>query len=251
MKWHAYLLMGNFMIGVLFANADVRIAQKRPLCISLGGACAPALNLRNLKLRFDAYPFDWILSPFEGLCKALEEDFQNFLTDLTIRSEGNGVIDHYGFHFTHDWPTVNNQKIEDLYKVLYIGDLRTMPLASNWADTIAAVKEKYQRRIDRFRAACRGSEKVFFIRAERFSQEEAIRLRDLLMKKYPLLDFVLIAIDNTPSFATAWNLDRISNFRVDRWDDYRAYGNGLNQVSSDFELLVRSFNDLEPVDVVE
>src|SRR5437868_4428375 len=98
-----------FLFVLLFATHVAHAAAniikpylKIPLCISLGSSCHPALNLRALKLKLETYPFDWILSPFDSLYKALQDDFKYFLSDLKVRPEGNGVVDYYGFHFPHD-----------------------------------------------------------------------------------------------------------------------------------------------------
>lgn len=162
------------------ANAD------EPIIISLGARCGTASTLAILKIRTSAYPFDWLVSPFDSLCAALEDNFAHFLSNCHPETEG--IVDFYGFHFNHDFPK------DAPYK-----------------EALPSVKQKYQRRIARFRNACLGPNKVIFIRAEEISQNEAIILRDLLMRKYPLLDFTLLAINENESFERPWNLYKIKN----------------------------------------
>lgn len=163
------------------------ISAKETIIISLGSACGTASVLSDLKYRMSAYPFDWLISPFDSLCAALEDDFAHFLSDLY--PDHGAIIDAYKFQFYHDFPK------EGPYE-----------------SALAEVKEKYERRINRFREACLGTNPVIFIRSEVISKQEAVILRDLLMRKYPLLNFTILAISLDESFKQPWHLYRIRNF---------------------------------------
>jgi len=126
------------------------ILTETPLCISLGGTCGPALNLRDLKIRTEAYPFDWLVSPFESLYRALTDDFELFLINIQVAPHKNGVIDHYGFHFTHDWPTILDHDFDPL-TTDFIGCSTLYP---EWEMALPSVRKKYQRRIKRFKKTC-------------------------------------------------------------------------------------------------
>lgn len=78
------MLKNKILYFIFFIIFNQVACPKLPTCISLGRACGPALNLRELKIRNEAYPFDWISSPLESLCKALEEVFFAFLTDIHL-----------------------------------------------------------------------------------------------------------------------------------------------------------------------
>lgn len=219
-------------VFVLFLSIQ-DIVAKIPLCISLGAACGPALTLRDLKLRAEAYPFDWVISPFDSLYKALEDDFEFFLTDLQLRPDQTGIIDYYGFHFTHDLPTVHNQT----FNVLETDFTGNCTLYHQWENALPLVREKYQRRIKRFRNVCRGKEKVFFIRSET-NKAEALLLRDFFKTKYPQLDFVLIVFSSDPSFAQFWNIPHIINFHSLQWYDPVGWGTMLQHSIPEFKDLI-------------
>ena len=216
-------------ILVIIQNMQATI----PLCISLDSACAPALNLRNLNLRLEAYPFDWTVSPFNSLYNALLDDFKHFLTELAMRPDGQGVIDYYGIHYTHDWPTVHSPHIDAL-NADFIGNCA---LFSAWQNALPLVREKYRRRIDRFRNACLSANKVFFIRSDDTTREESILLRNLLAKNYPQLDFTLVICSSDLNFQHPWNINRIKNFYVPRWDDSVLWGQTLKQIGPEFAML--------------
>ncbi len=209
-------LLRHFFIYIILLWSLHNLYSK-PLYISLGGACAPAINLRNLGLRTQAYPFDWIISPFESLYQALNEDFKYFLEDTRIVPKKTGVIDHYHFYFTHDWQKKSLAPDESI-------------IHPDWEKSLPAVKEKYQRRIDRFRKACRGSETVYFIRAEYITQEQAIKLRGLFRTKYPTLYFLLIVFNNSEDFKEPWHIDSIRNFYLPSWDDVTAFEETLKKI---------------------
>lgn len=191
---------------ILFLLFFQNIHAELPKYIPLGGACGTALMLRTLNLRQEAYPFDWMISPFESLYMALDDDFEHFFESLRLRSDNQGVIDSYGFEFTHDLPTIASSAVDTL-NVDFIGNNFLHP---SWEAAVPFAWEKFQRRINRFRAACSGDDKVFFIRTEYITKEQAIALCNLIEKKYPTLDFVLIIIAmGSGDYKQPWGLDKV------------------------------------------
>lgn len=204
----------NFALIFTFFTTSLMYSEP-PLCISLGSFCAPAIHLRvldplqdsvkTLHIRENAYPFDWIISSFDALYACLNDDFNKFLYDLHQR-QGLEIVDYYGFVFIHDWPTTQSGSFDILNNDSGVNNAH---LIANWNDYTPLVKEKYARRIERFKEACSGSDKVYFIRYHGITKKQAIMLRDLLQKKYKNLEFELIVISDDK---TSWNLDKIKNF---------------------------------------
>lgn len=176
--------------------------------IPLGAACESALYLRETRLRKTAYPFDWIISGRDGLLKAIDEDFAHFLEDCRLWNN-RSVIDYYGFEYPHDWPNAQSKNM-DLVETDFIG---TDVLLPEWQAALPQVKEKYRRRIERFINACKEPEPVIFIRSEHINKDLAIEIRDLIRRKYPKLDFVIVAVANNEEFRHHWNLEDIYNYR--------------------------------------
>jgi hypothetical protein len=223
--------------GVLFFYATSLISH--PICISLGDGCGPAMMLRDLGLRREAFPFDWTVSYWDAFIRAFTDDFQFFLTDLKMRPGNQGVIDYYGIHFTHDWPTNENPHIDAL-NADFIGNNE---LFHSWQQALPLVRQKYARRIERFRNVCRGRDKVIFIRSGDSGadlptiQNKAIAIRDYLKSQYPTLDFTLVYISGNPVFQEPWNIDRIKNFYDTNWHNPNGLAHMLKQVDPAFNKL--------------
>lgn len=99
--------------------------------ISLGYFCSIAMELDRIGLRDCLSPFDWIISDFKGVEKAITTNFSDFLNINNIyqnKREREYYKDvYYNFQFYHDF-----SKYEPL------------------KDQLESVKLKYKRRIDRF-----------------------------------------------------------------------------------------------------
>lgn len=164
------------------------------LFVSLGSICEPAQMLRFCKLRKKAYPFDWIVSmDGEALIEMLENDFKDFFNDeffVPFGPAGHLLHTHYHLEFLHE------------------GDFN-----HQFAANLERLKQKYQRRIARFKSLENCQYKVFFIRnafvysttdPHRFykfpdnleiSEEYALRLYQALKFVFPKLNFDLLIIN--------------------------------------------------------
>lgn len=191
------------------------------------------MALRDLNIRTEAYPFDWIISPFAAIYAALDNDFKNFLTEIQIRPGGQGIVDYYGFHFTHDLPTISHPNIDVLTNDFVGND----ELCFAWKEALPLVREKYRRRIERFRCVCLGQRKVFFIRSQD-TKENVILLKDLIKNKYPKLDFLVIAIAGFENYKEPWNIECIKNAYSAHWHDPAGWGNIFKQADPAFNDLV-------------
>lgn len=218
-------MLGISIILFTFVRAE------NPLCISLGSSCAPALNLRSLNLRKHAYPFDWLISPSHALINALNDDFKYFLTDLAKHPNKKGVIDHYGFQFMHDWPNINEAE-HDVIETEYFGG--EIDLREEWQEALPLVREKYRRRIERLNDICLNyNDLVIFIRSDD-PQEHAIQLRDFLRKKYPHLNFILLACAHNDAYRNPWNIEGIMNFYMPSSYDAQLWKKMFEELGFDF-----------------
>ncbi len=100
-------------------------------CISLGYACPVAHDLELLGLRSGAFPFDWVISDFEGVMNAIENGFVDFLDPACLsQSKENQRIyknTKYNICFFHDFDEYLSLKIQ-----------------------LPKIRKKYRRRIKRF-----------------------------------------------------------------------------------------------------
>jgi len=164
--------------------------------VSLGSYCEVAHNLSRSGLRLEGYPFDYITTiDSEGLLKMLEEDFEFFLDDKYLTTSPRDP----------DHPLYNNYyKMEFLHE----GDFN-IENKEVYDTNLKIFKERYTRKIDRFRNL-KYKEKVIFIRHARYyeprreyhdkeneyiSDDYAIRLYNTLSSYFKELNFKLIIIN--------------------------------------------------------
>jgi hypothetical protein len=170
-------------------------SEDEPLFVSLGSYCEPAHTLRFGDLRKAAFPFDWIVSlDGNALIDMLNEDFALFFNEELIAPYAEaGHLRHTYYHV----------------EFLHEGDFGGCDFGENWRK----LKEKYQRRIERFRKLEEYKGKVFFIRSSfehshtdpnryyhfednrEISEEYALRLYETLKNRFLNLNFNLIIIN--------------------------------------------------------
>lgn len=233
------LCIFEFSCALVHADTDRENelhATSEPLFVSLGSMCEPAHMLRFCELRRSAFPFDWIIS-FDGeaIIEMLENGFEIFFEDeyfVPYGPAGHLLHTHYHLEFLHE------------------GDFNRQFEAN-----LEKLKQKYQRRIHRFKLLKHHLGKVFFIRyayvysmtdPHRFykfkdnleiSEEYALRLYQTLKFIFPALDFDLLIINccEGESFEEPKKIcDHVSIFRANPYleqskkiENYKAFFNKL------------------------
>ncbi len=164
-------------------NGNEAITDKTfpPLFVSLGSNCDVAYSLEFSGLRHAAFPLDWLLT-IDGnkFIELIENGFQHFLDEEFLAWNNHVLVNsYYHIEFRHDF------------------------------EPLPELREKYQRRIDRFYKLNEYQGKVFFIRipyieatnptlywpneeALQISTDWANRLNSVLKKCFPNLDFILV-----------------------------------------------------------
>lgn len=206
------IFVGDFSVLELFEDTiDINRKDKETIFVSLGSHCGPAGILRELGLRKCAFPFDWIVtSNTDVLIELLNNDFQGLLETKNLKRDvlNPGLILNilYDIHFLHEW------HLRDLNFTI-----------ENCTDNIQIMKEKYERRIDRFRKLKNYQGRVVFIRDTSnvetgTTEEEAICLRDALDKFFPDLDFSLVVINQKEESVNLSSIDqdRIFELAIDK-----------------------------------
>ncbi|GEM_PF-3671116 len=191
-----------------------------PLLVSLGSHCEPALRMREQGLREQAFPFDWLITPHEGLLLALEEDFAHFpdpsafFTDPAYPQR----LEHrrYRLEFRHHWPFPDDYLDEERLKC--------------WIEEILAIQEK---RIARFRKLKEANEPLIFVRSaqdsayggtnywwteadDSITEAQAEEIYSALARYFPGLDFSLAIINHIAPDPPLQSSDRIRYFYVSK-----------------------------------
>jgi hypothetical protein len=128
--------------------------------IPIGMNCNTAHYLRSRNLRKDAYPFDWICIPLKMVYEVLSDDFNDILDNIHIGTQVKrmyfdekdnnnslSVID------TYIYPVICQK-----YNILYPHDYDNVDI-----ETINNVKDKYNRRIQRFRDTLNSDSKIVLV----------------------------------------------------------------------------------------
>lgn len=124
--------------------------------IPIGSNCATSHYLRKHNMRNIAYPFDWNCASLEMIYDVLSNDFENFLNDIFIGTK----IDRLYFG-EDDNIIITNEKIFPIickkYNILFPHDFNKID-----ANYINKVKNKYKRRIERFKNII-NSDKIIYL----------------------------------------------------------------------------------------
>ena len=80
--------------------------------MSLGYDCSPAATLKNLNIRDEALPFDWVVSNLQILITCIEDKFNSYHKNLRFNQRKTRLIDSYGFQFPHDYPFDSNNSVK-------------------------------------------------------------------------------------------------------------------------------------------
>jgi hypothetical protein len=184
-------------------------AEPYRYAVSLGGTCQPAWHLRKNKLRTASYPFDWIGTPTDSLCTLLATDFQDFFHRPYLHIRGDNEIGKLD---------VVNTK----YKILFAHDFTA---ANRFDEEYPVLKDKFERRIERFCDVLKSGERVLLIRI-RIDREDARKITDTLNRKFPNLRYTLFAVDSTEEIREDWHIPNVVNRYVDVAPDHMAVDPG-------------------------
>ena len=188
--------------------------------IPLGYDCSAASALRDIGLRQEAYPFDWVQSRAEIVRQCILDGFARYHKEVRLMEHGRRVIDAYGVEYPHDYPVrvveeaeaeaVEAEAKEVEHRVREVGEagkeedmyMEEMgrPIVAEWQTYCNTVQEKYQRRIQRFLAvmACRDKPIIFFTR---YRDADARELLRWLRGHYQREDMYLVNTDH-PTYLT-------------------------------------------------
>jgi hypothetical protein len=119
--------------------------------ISLGGACAPAFNIRRIFGNDRAFPFDWWISSRQGIEKIIRDDFAGpyRVENMRLSPDRQSVRDiSLNIHYVHDFPRGPDKHV--------------LP---DFAPHVPERLQRYQVLAERMRRICSTS-RVLFVRLE-------------------------------------------------------------------------------------
>lgn len=193
----------TLLIVLLFTTQTEAFAKQESkpyeVVVSLGNMCQVAHQLDVNLLRNVAYPFDWVIIPFPSLYFFIANEGQHFLQP-----------DRLVFFDNHPdaLGEVKSFVKEMNYQIEFLHDFALSP---DFMKDYNEIKEKYDRRVLRFFELLKSTKKILFVRRG-ITYKEAVSLDKLLRKKYPHLDYTILALDNTEEIKKEWGLKRVKNY---------------------------------------
>ena len=165
--------------------------------VSLGSDCEIAHQLRRHKISKAYYPLDWVRSEdCDKVCELLDRNFVSFLDAHSLKEVGVNNVDK------PPRKVISNES----YKILFVHDFHM-----NKDKSDAQVVQKYARRIARFRMTVASKNQVYFFR-KGITKAQAERIKAIIEKKWPQLNYTLVALGESEEFKNDWNMFRVRNF---------------------------------------
>lgn len=206
--------------------------------LTLGYDCSPAAALRNLNLRNYALPFDWVQSNLESIEKCFQDKFSKYHTNLRYNHTGTRLVDAYGFQFPHDYPLMDMSANDNVGEGV-IGEEQGKYITGKWMDYYPVVKEKYDRRIQRFLDIMNDTKPIIVLC--RYDVRGAVLLKCILYRYYKRADVYIV--NSTPE--NRYVNDTIINCHTEKngeWNETAIWKEGIDKATAHY----LSVNNKEP-----
>ncbi len=174
-------------------NTGYILDKKFDLVLSLGSDCGCAAYLKEFKLRYASYPFDWLFKiSFENRIKLIENHFKDFLVKENLKyieKDPSAILQDSECDYYED----------NLYGTQFLHDFIS---GVSFDISFQMVKEKYNRRIQRFYKNIQSAQNVLFVwrsKNEHLSSEKILQGYKTLCKVFPRTEIYLLIIENDTS----------------------------------------------------
>lgn len=236
LKYEGYMikkmLFPFFVLALLpfYGQADIQTYDE---VVSLGYGCQVAWQLETHGYRKIAYPFDWFHTSFDSLISFICNKGACFLEWDKICVQGAYPGDPIRLHV-----------VDMIYGIHSYHDFTSTPAMGNYLE----VKEKYDRRVQRFFELLNSKKKILFVR-EGFSRNQLEQLDNLLQMLYPHLSYTILGVSDNVEFIQNWKLKRIRNFYLQQNpEDWKGDFSRWKEILSHF-CIKHSFNKRPPEEV--
>jgi len=236
---HISIILLLAIYSPIIITGDKSSDTSLPVFVSLGWDCEPALSLRNLELRTEAYPFDWNNTPqFSQICNMIKNKFKDFLNPLFLKHNGASIKHtQYEIEFRHDFPSLTphgTTGIVDFDSSLqpYYGGF----IVDNFLDFLPIIAEKYTRRINRFLELLSSTKKIVFIRTH-LTPEDAKQFVTLMETYYPNLNYQLIGLQSNNDIILKW--EQIPSVKIYHTQTKHTHNGGWIQPQEWLEIMTQ------------
>ena len=207
--------------------------------VSIGYDCSPASALRGLGLRPAALPFDWVESSVDALEKCIGDRFAQYHRGLRLNDSKTRMIDTYGFEFPHDYP-IKDTEVGEVGECHY-GE-SGKEIVENWMDYYEVVKQKYDRRIERFVSTFLDTRPIIILC--RYSPTNVLRIQRLLTNAFQKKNIYFVN-----AYPTTYETPNFININPDlnTWSDCEIWKQGILRIIQKITNPKRSYRFLYPL----
>lgn len=168
--------------------------EKYDLICSLGGNCMATSQIRQRGLRVASLPFDWTFIVNDKPLYKLAEGFKNKFKDFFLKENLQEMTDEEKAKTAHEDMAKYVDTFSNYY---YINHFQKNIEIDNEYEK---VKEKYDRRIERFIAFVEKADSILFVLSTfmKIDEKPIINLYKTLLEIYPNKIFKIISIQFNP-----------------------------------------------------
>ena len=223
------------------------------IIINIGYNCSSYDILKKFNLKTYSYPFDTKVIYEIPLINCLEDDFKEFMNEeyFTLYFDRECPVNKYGIVLNHIFPfDETNENDNDYYSINYVEEYLDIKfcnfiddkiidykynlhshnkpriLSKNYLDILPELKNKFNRRINRFRETMMSNDNVYLFRNEKISKESCIQIYNILINRYPNINLKIIAISKyDEKFKENWDNKNILNYFIDENNEYEDLNN--------------------------
>jgi hypothetical protein len=141
------------------------LLQENPILFSVGHRCSSASLIKELHIRFETHPFDWVVSKLNTIVHCIETDFSEFLNPANyekMNTETFNLCDGVKTHICYENPVINTFYEKDA------GENKNGTYGFNLAMTHHDIRTEkdaayFERCVSRFKNILQSDNKKFYL----------------------------------------------------------------------------------------
>jgi len=194
--------------------------------ITMGFDCSPASALKSMGMREFSLPFDWVQSNIQSIKRCFEDGFAKFHTNLQLNQNKTRLIDEYGIQYPHEYPVVSCQKDDTnlINEDMLFPENKEDHIIDNWMTYYSEVKEKYNRRIERFKSILKSHEPIVVLC--RYNTSDVIQLQQLFQTYFEKDN--IFFVNSSPEVFSNSRITNVWTEKNNVWNDIELWKKSLD-----------------------
>ncbi len=155
----------------------------------------------------------------------MEDNFEKFHTNLKFNHNKTRLIDEYGFEFPHDYPLINTCDVNNVGEGIF-GEEKGKFISDTWINYYDIVKEKYSRRIKRFKNILNDTKPLIILC--RYSINDILKIQNLFINNYNKDN--IFFINSTGEQNEIGNIKNINTEVNGIWNDAKIWKENIDEI---------------------